>query len=148
MSVVALAAVVQLPGAFSMRKVEDAALKKAPDVQKAGETAVETGKDWVGYENAGTVNERLLLASKKNDFNRVKELIAAKADVNYEESVGDDEVGYTPLMYASLNHNVEMVKVLLAAGADKNHYSKSGNRALTFSNSEELDRLLRPRENP
>lgn len=52
-----------------------------------------------------------------NDVNAVKALIAAGADVNYQQ---DDMMGYT----LELTQDTVMMKVLISAGADINHKSK------------------------
>jgi ankyrin repeat protein len=55
---------------------------------------------------------------RDNDLNGVKALIAAGADVNYQQ---DDMMGYTAL---ELTYDTVMMKVLISAGADINHKSK------------------------
>jgi ankyrin repeat protein len=55
---------------------------------------------------------------RDNDIAGVKSLIAAGADVNYQN---DDMMGYTAL---ELTHDTVMMKVLISAGADINHKSK------------------------
>jgi ankyrin repeat protein len=59
----------------------------------------------------------LLNAVSDNDIGKVKELIAAGADVNQQ----DDMMGYTPL---GLTNNIEMMKVLISGGANLNHKDK------------------------
>ena len=58
----------------------------------------------------------------------VKELLAAKADVNKPTKNGS-----TPLMRISRNNRVEIVKLLLAVGANKGAMSTSGETALTLA---------------
>ncbi|MDF1559858.1 MAG: ankyrin repeat domain-containing protein [Bacteroidales bacterium] len=55
---------------------------------------------------------------RENDVNAVKALIAAGADVNFQQ---DDMMGYTAL---ELTHDTVMMKVLISSGADINHKSK------------------------
>ncbi len=60
-----------------------------------------------------TLNEELIAATRKNNVEAVKTLLAKGADVNAKT-----EYGATPLFFACDRGNVEIVKLLLAAGAD------------------------------
>ena len=57
--------------------------------------------------------DELIDAAEKGDLARVKELLAAKVDVN-----AMDKFGYFALDGASAQGHLEVVKALLAAGAD------------------------------
>lgn len=67
----------------------------------------------------------LLEAAGRGDLERVKELVAAGADVNVRSLNG-----WTPLIYASLGSQREMVEVLLRAGAGVNTQADDGSTAL------------------
>jgi hypothetical protein len=59
------------------------------------------------------LNEELLAATRKNNVEAVKQLLAKGADVNAKS-----QYGATPLFFACDRGNAEIVKLLLAAGAD------------------------------
>jgi hypothetical protein len=60
----------------------------------------------------------LVKAAAGNNWNRVRSLVEAGADVN-----ANLNGGVTALMYASFQGNMEMVKLLVEKGADINHVS-------------------------
>jgi hypothetical protein len=62
-----------------------------------------------------SLNEELLVATRKNNVEQVKALLAKGADVNAKSPYGA-----TPLFFACDRSNVEIVKILLDAGADPN----------------------------
>ena len=64
---------------------------------------------------APTGKTDLMVAARGGQFERVKELMAAHADVN---SVNEN--GGTPLMYAALGGNLEIVRMFLDGGAKVN----------------------------
>jgi len=72
----------------------------------------------------------LMWASYYNQLDVVPILIAAGANVDQEDDLGD-----TALMYASIYDNSDMVCTLIAAGADKNHMNKDGDTAQTHKQS-------------
>jgi len=73
-----------------------------------------------------------------SDIQRVRELIAAGADLNVKSGDG----GYTALMF-SLLYNWEITDALLAAGADVNAESNNGQTALHIANDvPEMVRVL------
>ena len=83
------------------------------------------GALWAAYESE---KRALLEAAKKGDLASVERLLAAGADVNYQ-----DEGDYTPLMgAASRGHNV-IVERLLAAGADVHLKDEYGKMALKWA---------------
>ncbi len=57
----------------------------------------------------------LMIAAKEGQVERVRELVAAEADVNRANANGG-----TPLMYAALGGNAEIVRMLLDNGATVN----------------------------
>jgi ankyrin repeat protein len=64
---------------------------------------------------AQSINEELIVATRKSKVEDVKTLLAKGADVNAKT-----EYGATPLFFACDRGNVEIVKILLDAGADVN----------------------------
>ncbi|MBM3728067.1 MAG: hypothetical protein FJW40_21900 [Acidobacteria bacterium] len=89
----------------------------------------------------------LLTASHQDDLARVRQLLAAKADVN-----AANDLGVTPLWNASLNGNAEMVKLLLDAGAAVNAPLRKGETPLMIAarsgHTEVVNRLLAHAANP
>ena len=108
-------------------------------------------------------NTRLMLAARKGDLARVRELCDWRADVEATDAVdttpliraswrGNSDVvrallfrganvnavdseGGTALIYASFKGRVGVVRELLAAGADKHHVDKRGESAVTWAKS-------------
>ena len=75
------------------------------------------------------LNNDLLKSVRAGEPDRsVNELLAAGADVNYQNNEGQ-----TALMIASLLGHTELVKELLASNADPNIPDNDGNVALTFA---------------
>ncbi len=72
----------------------------------------------------------LMLAAKQGRLQRVKALLAAKADVNRTNNNGG-----TPLMYAALGGNTEIVELFLDRGADVNAAAKNGWSALMVASA-------------
>lgn len=70
-------------------------------------------------------NQDLINAIKDGNVDKVNQLLAAGADVNYEA-----KKGFTPLFVASYFGNIEVVKLLLAKGADVNKALPDGATAL------------------
>jgi ankyrin repeat protein len=63
----------------------------------------------------------LMIAAAQGDVEMLKRLIAAKADVNQQSSIG-----FTPLMYAVVEGNKTCVDILLKNGARVTHRSANG----------------------
>jgi len=89
-------------------------------------------------------NGHLFDAAMNDDSGKVRELIKAKADVNYTEStsriegVNIDE--WTPLMSAAVSGNLDVVKQLVAAGAWVNYMNSLAVNALWIAaNNGNLD---------
>lgn len=89
-------------------------------------------------------NGHLFDAAMNDDAGKVRELIKAKADVNYTEStsriegVNIDE--WTPLMSAAVSGNLDVVKQLVAAGAWVNYMnSLAVNAAWIAANNGKID---------
>ena len=74
-------------------------------------------------------NNDLLFFSYDNNLKKVAECISSK---NFDINV-QDEKGYTPLMYAIMNHNLDMVKFLVANGANINLCNKKGQSPLKIA---------------
>ena len=60
-------------------------------------------------------------AAKTGNIDRVRELIAAGADVNQQNNDG-----WTPLHWAAYNGHQEVVQALIAAGANVNQQDNDG----------------------
>jgi ankyrin repeat protein/ribosomal protein S13 len=59
------------------------------------------------------VNKELIDAARNGNMDKVKELLGAGANVNYQ-----DEDKLTPIMYAIVSEHLDIVKELIARGAD------------------------------
>ncbi len=73
--------------------------------------ANETISNYVGL----TQNNKLIKASEQGDLNTVKQLIAAKLNINHR-----NRAGITPLLAATFNNHIEVVRFLVERGADIN----------------------------
>ncbi len=71
------------------------------------------------------LNNDLLKFVRVGDPKSVRELLAAGADVDYQ-----DNDGHTALMIAALKGHTELVRLLIAAGADVNLQDNNGNTVL------------------
>ena len=71
----------------------------------------------------------LLNAVFNDELVKVKQCIYSK---NFDINVQDDK-GYTPLMYAIMNHNLDMVKFLVENGANINLCNKKGQSPLEIA---------------
>ncbi|ORX53796.1 ankyrin [Piromyces finnis] len=118
----------------------------------------------MGNVNAKDDNDDtpLIVACKKNDLKKVRELIEHKADVNKRNKKNGytpliiacnegneiitrylvehgadinakDENGYTPLVFACSNGNIAVIKYLVDKGADINITDENGNTPLILS---------------
>ena len=70
---------------------------------------------------------------QQGDFNAVKTMIEAGADVNKKS------VGMTPLMYAARQNKVEILKLLINNGADLKAKSDRGYSALKYAQMSKAD---------
>lgn len=64
------------------------------------------------------IHDQLIIAARKNDIEKVKELIAKGADVNAKENVIGE--GYAALFHAASYGHTAIVKLLIEKGADVN----------------------------
>ena len=85
------------------------------------------------------MNDELLEAIRTNDINRVRELIAAGADVNFRKQ---GVLGATPLIYAARIKNENIVRLLIDSGADINGVDAVGRTALHDNDDENIVRIL------
>ena len=85
------------------------------------------------------MNDELLEAIRTNDINRVRELIAAGADVNFRKQT---ILGPTPLIYAARRKNENILHLLIDSGADINGVDRIGRSALHDSDDENIVRIL------
>ena len=76
-------------------------------------------------------NKELLRAARLGELDKVKELLAAGANVNYWE----DETYTTPIMYATSRDHLDVVNELLANGADLTMADRNGATALHIAAS-------------
>ncbi len=68
------------------------------------------------------IHDQLIIAARKNDIEKVKELIAKGADVNAKEKVVGE--GYTALFHAASYGHTAIVKLLIEKGAKVNESPK------------------------
>ena len=92
------------------------------------------GEEIVSSNSRRSKNGELFDAAMDGDGNRLKELILAKADVNYTETISKIEGvtidEWTPLMSAVVSGNLENVKLLVSAGAWVNYLNSLAVNAL------------------
>jgi hypothetical protein len=117
----------------------------------------------INLEFGEDMETRLMLAARKGDLARVRELCDWRADVDAIDALettpliraswcGNSKVvrellfrgangnavdiyGGTALMYGSFKSRVKVVRALLAAGADTHRVDKSGNSAVAYAGS-------------
>ena len=99
------------------------ATKALADVTKA--LAVGANPNMVIDLNPGT-SSLLIAAVNQNNTAIAQALIAAKANVNFQ-----DDQGATALIYAASNGNLALVNALLAAGANPNLQTNAANASTT-----------------
>lgn len=113
-------------GAKTQEEIEEE--KRAEEVRKRLK-AEESRKK---YELQTMLNEDLLTAIQRGNFDMVKSLISQGADVNYATMDGN-----SPLTFAVYSGDIEIIKFLLQKGADpnkKNHVIGGGEiSAVTFA---------------
>jgi len=85
------------------------------------------------------MNDELLQAVRTDDINRVRDLIAAGADVNFRKQ---DILGATPLIYAARRKNENIVHLLIDSGADINGVDRIGRSALHDNDDENIVCIL------
>ena len=77
-------------------------------------------------------------------YNNLIEVKKCVYSGNYDINVQDDK-GYTPLMYAIMNHNLNMIEFLVENGADVNLYNNKGQSPLKIAylyNAEDIAEYL------
>ncbi|KAI0559088.1 Ankyrin repeat containing protein [Gracilaria domingensis] len=72
--------------------------------------------------------EALCDAARRNDMQRISQLLASGVDVNDK-----DAGGHSPLLWATMEGSLQAVQKLLSAGADPNVTSLQGSTALMFA---------------
>ena len=80
-------------------------------------------------ETPSIENNDLLDFAFDNNLIEVKKCVYSK---NYDINVQDDK-GYTPLMYAIMNHNLKMIEFLVEHGADINLCNNKGQSPLKIA---------------
>jgi hypothetical protein len=85
------------------------------------------------------MNDELLEAIRTEDINRVRDLIAAGADVNFRKQT---ILGATPLIYAARKKNENILHLLIDSGADINGVDAIGRTALHI-NSNHVENIVR-----
>jgi len=76
-------------------------------------------------------NKQLLLAARRGELDKVKELLDGGADVNY----WDNETYMTALMFATVGEHLDIVNELLVRGADLTMTDRNGATALHLAAS-------------
>lgn len=113
-------------GAKTQEEIEEE--KRAEEERKRLEVEESRKK----YELQTMLNEDLLTAIQRGNFDMVKSLISQGADVNYATMDGN-----SPLTFAVYSGDIEIIKFLLQKGADpnkKNHVIGGGEiSAVTFA---------------
>lgn len=104
-----------------------------------GRTATATANDRGSEYKAAGINlsggrTPLMLAARKGDIERAKDLLAAGANVNRANNNGG-----TPLMYAALSGRIELVELFLVNGADVDAAAKNGWTPLMIAASKGFD---------
>ena len=61
------------------------------------------------------MNQKMMIAVNQDDMETISCLVFKGADVNEKDDIGD-----TPLIFASANGNLEIVKYLVAKGLNRN----------------------------
>ena len=61
------------------------------------------------------MNQKMMIAVEEDDMETISCLAFKGADVNEKNDIGD-----TPLIFASANGNLEIVKYLVAKGSNRN----------------------------
>lgn len=74
-----------------------------------------------------SINEQLIQSVIDNDASKVKELLSAGADINYQESKSQ---GFSSLHFAAQNQNAEITQILLGNGATVDLENVHGNTPL------------------
>lgn len=80
------------------------------------------------FKTEALLNE-LFGAVHRNDFEKVKQCIAEKVDLNYSDNLA----GNTALMNAVQENHFHIVKLLLIHGADTEHKNYDGYTALSLA---------------
>lgn len=108
--------------------------REAGNVRDGNYSIVLEGDAIVTSRSERSRNGELFDAAKAGNAAKVRQLIKAKADVNYTESVRRVEGGYidewSPLMSAVAAENLETVKALISAGAWVNYMNSLSVNAL------------------
>ena len=120
-----------LASASGHLEVVKALIKAEADINlqdKFGRTALMYAKKGGYLEIVRVLQEAIIEASKAGDLKRVKDLIAAGADVNLQ-----DKNGITALIWANVLGHLDVVKILIEAKANVDHQDKYGRTALIFA---------------
>ncbi|TVY77130.1 Ankyrin repeat, PH and SEC7 domain containing protein secG [Fusarium oxysporum f. sp. cubense] len=114
-----------------MTKIHEAIL------QRAGLQEALQKHPWAINTIDDTGDSPLILATQRNQFRSMEDLISAGADVNQQSYNG-----WTPLMVAVILENVKSVKLLLKSKSNVNLYNEEGMTALHWASMKANPELI------
>lgn len=108
----------------------EAALKTSPEERRGTAGQEKTGGAAEGETEKSSGGDDLIAAASRADVSKIKALIAAGADVNYQKNNGQTALS---ILCSRTNCDAEAVGSLIAAGAKAGVQDKNGNTALHYA---------------